>query len=1305
MTKRILSIILSVVLIASCCYAGFHAYAENKTIDINKELLESLLNDRYWVIETLVEDDLSKNPYAEAGSLQGTTLSDEVLENYQENEVFKFVVNALDIYSEPGDYISDITDGLLTGLMNLFACDTSEGVFGALDDLIASKDELRYESVLNAVLQSDYTSSWGQTLFEQNMELEHLKQLGSLLGKLSAYQTVLKDTVGLHGTTDATIVAFDPLNKISADYEIDIDTYANHFLNAYEQDLEAALMNTIAIPGVQDDSALEKKILAASYMGVVFAYERVVLPEIEMDLDEVFYDGLFKDSMAIINGAGKVMDIANKTIDYAILMESLQSQKNGMVATMDRIEAVTMDEDLIKVLNNYADLVNTEGDELTLNYEIVANYLRNSQTITNFVTKKVTDGVPKLLEAGVTKYGGASEIVLHNSIAKSLARFGKLLEIVVWVADETTGIQETAKKIHVLKYVDRLIDEAVKTFNHDLAVYNYQKTDEHARAVIDDLEFLKALRLYGEKVAYGSVSGQADSLLAILLGNDFATEELSRRHQSCIDTYLGCTISPVSNNKLVLSKGDILKINTLPFQYSEGVYSYAIWEKASGETLTIAEPEYRLFNGVELNGATVKIYNTKNGLYLPVVENDSNGASIEIYCDNVAIGNINNSGELTISQEKTGVTYEVIERIDNSGTLTLSGYENSADISVYGIQNTGTMNIEDMQINLVSNAENNGTITGLVNVCGGAAFYENSYFTMGRQTLLGSGTYSDLKFTSTAKNGVKAHGDLSVTNSISNSSTRLVTSENIKLTDSCTIKNNYFKGSLGFRDYTGNQSFTIDGMAGIHKSVSFGGAVTINDSLNLTSSCTSLKLNGNTLVKGDLLYEAGAISGNGELSVKGDVNITTASPSISYLKFVGSTAQRFDSSNALTVSKLNNTNTSLGGVTFNQKIYVTDTLYSGRNSAYGNGKNVVLTQKAKLDGNTIKGNISAENWECTDSVNIKGNFYTTGNVSVAENTVVNTINFYQSSGALTLNENSALNCSGEYSNKGTVTNNGTVSVTNDSVISGAFKGGTLKTKGDVAASAELTPETLIFEGKTSQNFKNTSSTTVQNLTVSNTSKSGLTVDSIIYVNNCFNDSSVKINNGEKIILNSGAIYLNNGATQTDLSIESDFTVKSGEVVTVNGDLILKSGANLIVEDGGEIYIKNSLKATSSQINVASGGVVQVNDYFNSSSATLNISGDFIVTGDCKITSSTVNADGLITFNGDLDSSSCTWNNPNVCFAGKLKQTVSGSAINVNNLTVNNSSKSGITFNSTVNYYGAYDKGNSVINGETYIVEK
>lgn len=1306
MKKRILAVVLSIVIVFSSCCVGLYVYAENKTIDVNKELLESLLNDRYWVIETLVENDISNNPYAEASKMMSQTLTDEVLENYQTDAAFKALVDAMEIYANTGEYVSGFADSIVTTFMSWFASDTSEGALGAVDDILASTAELKYESILNSVLQTDYTSSWNQTLYDENMDLEYMKQLGSLLKKLPAYQAVLKDAVGLHGTTNSAVIVYDPTNSVEADFEIDIETYINHFLTAYEQDLEAALVNAIGIPAVEGNEALKKKILAASYLGLVYAYERVVMPEIEYDLDDFYYDGMFEDTMSIMKGAGKVMNIANKTMDYAILMETLQAQKNTTVATMGRIESLTTDTDLAKVLNNYADLVNAEGDNLTLAYETVTDYLRNDKTITNFVTKKVTTGVPKLLEAGVKKYGGAKTIVLQNGISVSLAKAGAIVGLAVWIADEAIGIKDTAKKIYVLKYLDKIIDEAVKTFNYDLAAYKNDKTDEKAQAVIDDLEFLKALRLYSEKTAYGSMSAQMESWIGLLLGGGETLEFLKQRYQASIDTYLGCTVSPISQNKLTLSKGDVLTVMTDTFSGDSGkTYSYAIWEKSSGETVYFAEPDYRMFNGIELNGATLRILKADNGFFLPVVDNNTDGAVIEIFCDNVVFGSLTNTAEMSVYQKKNDVPLEITDILSNSGTLNFTGYENSADISVYELKNTGNVNISDTRFNIISNAYNSGTVTGPVNICGGSARYENSYFTMGRQTLSGTGTYSDLMFSNPAKNGVKISGETTVTNSVFNSSTRLFTSENIYLTGNCSVIDNYFKGNLSFKDYENSDSFVINGGASIYGAVTFGGVLTVNGGLNLTSNCTTLTINNNALVKGDFRYKAGVIVGQGQLSLKGDANITTSEPSISYLNFVGSTPQSFTSSNDLTVGKLNNNNTSLGGVTFNSKIFVTNTLYSGTNSAYGNGKNVILTGTAKSDGNTINGNISVQDWQCTDSVNIKGNLYASGAVSLAESITINAVNFYQTSGNLTLSEKSSLICSGEYSNKGTVINSGFVSVTDDCLISGAFSGGTLKVKGDISASAVLTPEILVFESKVAQSFKNTSSTEVENLTITNTSNTGFAVNSVINVTNCFNDESKNIINGENIVLNAGALYLSNGLTKTDLTLTGDYTVKSGETLVVNGDLILKSGAKLIVENGGTVTVKRSLKTTSSQIDVAEGGLIEVRDYFKSSSDTLNINGDLVIKGDCKISSSTVNAAGLITFKGDLTVSSGTWNNPNVNFESKLIQSVSGSSINVNNLAVNNTSKSGIIFSSKVYFYGEYNKEESVIIGETNLIEQ
>ena len=83
----------------------------------------------------------------------------------------------------------------------------------------------------------------------------------------------------------------------------------------------------------------------------------------------------------------------------------------------------------------------------------------------------------------------------------------------------------------------------------------------------------------------------------------------------------------------------------------------------------------------------------------------------------------------------------------------------------------------------------------------------------------------------------------------------------------------------------------------------------------------------------------------------------------------------------------------------------------------------------------------------------------------------------------------------------------------------------------------------------------------------------------------------------------------------------------------------------------------------------------------------------------------VSGAGLITFRGDLNVSSGTWNKPNIAFDSKVHQSVRGSAINVNNLTISNSAKSGISFSSGINCYGELTENYLKISGGSYIVKK
>lgn len=1312
-SKKITSIFLSVIIIVTSCGIGLFAKAQEKEININISLLEAILNEQNWIIETLVEGDTTNNPYAVINTAATNELIfNEVLENYQNDAAFRSLVNAMDIYSNGGDYLSGITDDVLSVLT---------GIFSSLDGLkkfVSSTDELKYESILNDLLKADYTSSWGDTLYEDNMDLENLKQQAKLCKKLGKYKSALSDTLKINNSGgQSAIMIYDPYTVDVAEYEITIQDYVDHFLDAYEQDLEEYLLDIPAMRSIEGNEALKKKILALSALGLTATYECVSLPEIGVDLDDLFYDGFLEETLDVVKGSGKAFKIAEKSFDCAIYLEAIQHQKNSTYNSMLRIANNTSDADLKNVVKNYADLLSSACDAQTLGYEVVANYIRNQSTVTNIVKEHVEKTGPKIIKNFAAKHAGAKTLILANSISSAI----KVADLAVWVADKTTGIKETSKKIFICKYVDKLINQVISTYQEDLKIYFANRTDENAENVLADLQFLKELRLYGEECAYDSMCEQMDSAIGILLGGGNTREYIDRRFQASVDTFLGCSLSPIKNKQFVMQKGDLLQISSE--DVNGKIYAQAMYKKAGKQPIYFAEPDLRLLGGIKLNGAKIDIFNAPKGFYLPLIENDGDSGEINVYCDDTAFGTISNSGVLDISFHNSTSNLLITDSIDNSGTMNINSENENAYVDVYSVKNSKQIDIIGAALNIKGSPTNNGIISGTVKMCSdNSQVYENGYYKIGVPVMLGNGQYSDLIFENNAKEGLKILGTQTVTNYISNNSTRLRTSENIVLTGNCVVNNNEFNSSLSFKNYYTSQPLKIKGTGIIYGDVSFGGNTSFGDGLNLSSECKTLTLNGETNVKGDFIYGSGVIAGDNWLKLHNDAVIEASSPSISNLDFVGRMAQLIKSSNDLTVNNLQNHNSSLGGVSFESKIFVTNSLLSDSLASYKNGKNIVLTDSARLNGNQIRGSLSAQNWTCADSANVKGTLYTSGNISIADNTTLDVIGYNQSSGNLTIGENSALNCVGDYYNAGTttnngtlaikgglytgaVTNNGTIAVDGDNQLTGAFAGGTFITKGDLTASAEFKPDALSFTGKISQKFNNSSKTEAKYLTIDNSSSSGFTVGSVINVTELFNDRSKKLINGENIVLTSNANYFTNGTTKGDLTISGNFTVPAGETMTVNGKLNVKSGATLTVEENAKFIVKRNMTASSSTINVNEGGLLQINDYLDSSSAQYFVDGDLLIKGDAAINSGEVNANGLITFKGDLSTSSGTWNNPNVTFACGLPQSVSGSSINVNNLNINNTSRNGITFKSNVNYYGEYNPNNSLLNGEKYIISK
>ena len=286
-------------------------------------------------------------------------------------------------------------------------------------------------------------------------------------------------------------------------------------------------------------------------------------------------------------------------------------------------------------------------------------------------------------------------------------------------------------------------------------------------------------------------------------------------------------------------------------------------------------------------------------------------------------------------------------------------------------------------------------------------------------------------------------------------------------------------------------------------------------------------------------------------------------------------------------------------------------------------------------------------------------------------------------GQLSIAPGSTLQSEGDLLLGGTTTNSGAISAAGDCKLTGALTGGTLSVGGSLDASAALSPDDLQFESKVAQHFSNTAATTVKRLTIRNSSRSGFTVNNVIQVSETFINETSNLIHPENIHLLGGADFVGSVVPEGDFSVSGNYTVKSGTTLTVNGDLYLQEGAVLTVEDGATLSVRRSVLSGGASVIVKSGGTLEVADHWSSASDTFQIDGDLTITGDAKWTSATVSAAGCITFRGDLAVSGGTWNDPNVAFISKLPQVVSGSSFTVGDLTVDNTSNTGIRFDTTV----------------------
>ncbi len=1331
MYKKIVAFILTLVLICTSCIAIFYTYAQDKKVDANILMLDNIIENKPWIIESLAYGDFSNNPFTLAiPSASETSLMNEVLTNYKNDTAFKYLVDGMEVYGNTGTYVQSGIDELWAAFSSKIGILTDEELIRFVDKSIKSVDELKYDSILNDVLLTNYTSSWNSTLFESNSTLEQYRQRAKILNSLSKYK-------------DSLLANSELLSTGYFETAKSFTEYTDKFIDAYEDNLYTALTTAPFLSKCKD--TLTSNEVVTKYITNAVAMSIVTIAEIEgpkyreskrdsFTMSEIYSDCFAPGINAILKSAGKVIEFEEIATKYAMLLEALVDQNDSTVQVLNRICSATSDRKLENVISYYNDLVIDQKNTSALRWDIIVDALSKKGYIGKYVTKNAWKQFDNYMTLK-TGYYDLDLNVMTNATSQNLIKLGKCVSLGVWLGNKATSIEDTSKEIYVCKYTDKLLKETLKAYKADYEAYTKNKSDENAKKCIDDLEFMKKLRLYGEQHAYASMSSQTDSVIGTLLGGSDASKFLGKRYQAQVDSLLGCTILPQSISEF--NVGEDEELIFMPDVLSNGKITLeAIYKKSDKSMIVIPEADTVLMSRINVDNATVKLLSAdSNDLAMFVNSLNFKGdCNLDIYGSSFAVGNLKNStGQLNINLAKESSKLTVVGSASNSGTFAVSG--SGKIIEIFTLSNSGTVSSNSTYINITGNLINSGTINSSVvfTANGKSAYCSDSYSEIPTPSISGNGTISSLSFDSNYKKGVAINGKQNITGYLSTGNTRLKTSENLIVTGPCVIGGNVIKGNITLRDYTTNSAINIKGDLYIENDVILNHDINFGGGLYLTSNCKTLTVNKALNIKGDMEYKAGTIIGTDWLKLHGDLNISASSSNISKLEFIGYLPQNVKSSYVLNVAQLSNNNKSLQGVTFNSVVNVSEILTTGSTSAYINGKNVCLTGNAKLVGNMIKGSISAKNWKMTDSLTVTETFYTSGTINISENLALNTDSYNQSDGTLTMDKcstiecknfinhgnlqkseaslikcesfinygnlkkskESLINCENDFYLGGTGEDEGSITVGGDCMIKDWFSGNSLICHADLS-TASLELDTLTFKSKLPQLFTSSSTAKVKNLNIDNVPSNGffgvgVSFNSQITVTDAFIcEGSSVYTNGKNVILTGNAV-LNKNEIIGDLTSKDWVVVESLKVkgtFSASGSMTLNENVKIVTTNYNQ---------SNGSLKMSDGCSIECENFTNSGSLTtgentlIDCDKEFYLggsgTGKAVLT---VGSDCILkdSFKGkkiychaDLISRSVIVDE--LVFESKAPQFVETSGTTTDDLYVDNTSKNGLTINGTI----------------------
>ena len=1290
MKKRLLSFVLSVSIIASLFSAVFmHTYAEDTYVSPDVAILENILNgDRHFVIDTLIgtnyKTDFSTNPHAIVNYIgDDNTMMDNVLSQYQNKDdpnysaAYKAAVDVMEkVYNsdEYAETVADFVTEFAADLLSNFSTDAGNFV----SDLSYSKSQLNYESILKEVLDADYTSSDGIELSTKEIELDNLERLDNGLKCLKAFQAfaVSYGKANHYDEKDENFKnGYDYFQKYLTSYNDSIEKALGSFAKFMNLKNTDDLVSFIALMGTVGQYDLYRDEMEALGSDIPqYAAEYFVS---EDDLDKMKFD------KSVISGT------SNALSSY-MFINSIAVQRDSISGVLTRMSK-TANPQLKPVLTTFANEVGKAGDAKLMGYESFMKVLRDENAVGEFAqwsTKKLSE------KSSVIK-NFKKKALTDTALSKAISGATNVVGISSWCADNVMSFGDTCKKTYELKYLRTLIAQAIVTYQDDLAVYQSNKTEQNAKAVLDDLLMIQKLRLRGETIAYKMTQGQWNSPLGRLLAtgtldtDHMLMDFLDSSYQARVDAFIGASAMPLSTDSLTINNGE-----TLAIYHSNEAGLYGYFTKANGKRYGIGELNYRIATGIAVNnGGQVSISADIPSTYIPYIIN--NGGQVNIIQTPTITELTQGSGSTVIGSstyyidniELTGgEIYSNTLATINSDSINLSGAPTISNINITtnncNISSTWNMSGSTLTVNNTSTVS--GTLSGgnayfNGDSSGGGGTIDNLIISGSKnQTLSGTLNVTNLTYSNTGT--ANQSGTINVTGTVKNTSSKVNNGQNTVLKPAGSIYGNHYNSGLTLDGVTIDKTMTFSGTLGTQNTVNLAD-VTIDGPLVQNSG--TLNLNGDVTVKSDSFFGGTVTQNDNTYYAKGDITVNSTN-SFDSIVTNGKVKQTITG----TLNTNNFTNTNSKGITVSDTVNVGGTL----ENQYGkiSGMGMTLLSGGIFNGNTYNGDVTIKSADCNIPQRITGNVILSADNTVNRNTQID--------GYLTVNSNTITGNSAILTVKGIMQNSGTMNncdlnFNKEFVNTGTVSGGSITTKDEIVNSGTMNLIALNLNTPTLLEISGNDIST-EELNLSGRGKVNLKTN--INVSGNYTNSGTKVND-DYIIIASGNDITENRTYQT-LNVTTDLILDG---CTVTADT-LNAQAGIKLTNGAKLIVNKMLTANGSSKKIEIDDTSQLNIKKLSSISSYSyiiVDGELIFGSDTSISSTKLSGSGTITIKGDMYGSSLTVNQPqNFNIVGKTPQIISVSGANFYNLNVSNTSRSGVKFENTVYYYGEYKTNGSKVTG-------